>query len=488
MKTPLWFCLFVLLCAPARIALCQGEPVQRQLTPAQQQADFQLFRKALQEVHPGVYRYTPKAVFDARFDSVAARLTQPQSEQAYYAALTSLVVQLRCGHTKFIPADRDDKYPYHTSQLFPLRLHLLGGRAYVLYNYDGSTAIPAGAELLRIDGRPVDDILTGLLPYVSFADGATTTAKWLELQAFFAGYYAAFAQAADRYTVEYRRPDGQVAQTEVPATTLTTIKAVEKQRAPAARYPLQLDFRPDGAAVLTIDHFWVEGKQQPYAQFLREAFRQLRARGTKSLILDLRNNEGGNDSYGTLLYSYLASKPFRYYQRIGTHARRTSIQRQVHSEWFYGLYRRVFIRRATDGIYEFRGRKGLKLQQPQPEAFGGDVYILTNGWSYSVTAEFAAVARRESRATFIGQETGGAYGGNNSGFFAFVHLPNSGITLGLPVWSYYMAVPDTAHPERGIVPDYVVEPTAADVLRGTDREMEFTLDLIRRKAATSARE
>jgi hypothetical protein len=487
MKTSFFLLLLLLLHGPARRAQAQAEPAQRQLTAEQQQADFRLFRAALQEVHPGVYRYTPKARFDARFDSVASLLTRPRSEQEYYALLTPLVVQLRCGHTKFIPAGRDDKFPYHTELLLPLRLHFQAGRAYVRYPY-GEAAVPPGAELLSINGRPVADIVAGLLPYVSFADGATTTAKWLELAAFFPGYYAAFVEAPGQYRVAYRLPDGRRAEALLPATTLAVIKATDKQHEPAARYPLRLEFRPDDVAVLTIDHFWVGENEQPYADFLRQTFRQLRARGTRSLIIDVRNNEGGMDSYGALLYSYLTDKPFRYYERIGTHAPHVSIQEQVHSEWFYGLYRRAFVHRSKAGGYEFRRRPGLKRQQPQRDAFGGDVYVLTNGWSYSVTAEFAAIARHQGRATFVGQETGGAYGGDNSGFFAFVNLPHSGFTLGLPVWSYYMAVPGAAHPERGIQPDYAVEPSINDVLGGHDPELQLTLELIRKKAQASARE
>ncbi|UOQ52038.1 S41 family peptidase [Hymenobacter cellulosivorans] len=487
MKTTIWPLLLVLLLGAPRMVFSQDEPAQRQLTVEQQQTDFRLFRAALEQVHPGVYRYTPKARFDALFDSVYGRLQAPLSEQAYYAMLTPLMVQLRCGHTKFIPAQRDDKYPYHTSQLFPLRLHLLGGRAYALYAYDGRNIVPPGAEILQINGRPVGDILTGLLPYVSFADGATTTAKWLELDAFFAGYYAAFGQAADRYTVQYRQPDGRLAQAELPATTLATIKAVEKQRAPAPRYPVRLEFLPNDVATLTIDHFWVGEQEEPFEKFLASAFRQLRARGTKALILDVRNNEGGMDGYGSLLYSYLARQPFSYYSRITTHPRRVAIQEQVHSEWFYGIYRHLLISRAKDGTYEYRHRQGLKRQQPQKKAFVGDVYVLTNGWSFSATAEFATAVRAQGRATFIGQETGGAAGGDNSGFFAFVNLPHSGITMGLPVWSYYMAQPGS-HPERGIIPDYVVEPTAADVLSGTDPEMQLAQDLIRKKAEAAARQ
>jgi len=67
--------------------------------------------------------------------------------------------------------------------------------------------------------------------------------------------------------------------------------------------------------------------------------------------------------------------------------------------------------------------------------------VLVNGFSFSVTSEFAAVAKATGRAKLMGQETGGTYSGNNSGTFVLVTLPNSRLVLGIPMLGYYMAVP-----------------------------------------------
>ncbi|MCU0522339.1 MAG: hypothetical protein MUF84_16795, partial [Anaerolineae bacterium] len=57
-----------------------GQPTSAQpaepivLSPAELAQDFAVFRTALEEAHPGIYRYTSKADFDALFSSIAARL------------------------------------------------------------------------------------------------------------------------------------------------------------------------------------------------------------------------------------------------------------------------------------------------------------------------------------------------------------------------------------------------------------------------------
>ena len=44
--------------------------------------------------------------------------------------------------------------------------------------------------------------------------------------------------------------------------------------------------------------------------FYQDAFQQMAANRTKVLILDLRDNGGGDDRLGTLLLSYLLDQPF----------------------------------------------------------------------------------------------------------------------------------------------------------------------------------
>ena len=41
------------------------------LTPQQMQEDFKLYRKMLEETHPGLYRYTSKSKIQNTLDSIA---------------------------------------------------------------------------------------------------------------------------------------------------------------------------------------------------------------------------------------------------------------------------------------------------------------------------------------------------------------------------------------------------------------------------------
>ena len=85
-------------------------------------------------------------------------------------------------------------------------------------------------------------------------------------------------------------------------------------------------------------------------------------------------------------------------------------------------------------------------------------------------------------ATFLGEETGGGYEGNNSGDTQFVVLPSSGITVSVPLWCYTTAGVGPGHHGRGVEPDVAVRATIEDVLAGRDVVLERALE----RARTSA--
>jgi hypothetical protein len=78
----------------------------------------------------------------------------------------------------------------------------------------------------------------------------------------------------------------------------------------------------------------------------------------------------------------------------------------------------------------------------------------------------------------IGQESGGAFQGNNSGMKYDVTLPNSRIVMRIPIVSHYVAVDENRQPmDRGVLPDISVHYTIGDLLNHTDLEMKMALEL-----------
>jgi hypothetical protein len=81
---------------------------------------------------------------------------------------------------------------------------------------------------------------------------------------------------------------------------------------------------------------------------------------------------------------------------------------------------------------------------------------------------------------FIGEEAGGAYHGNTSGFVAHLTLPNTKLVVYLPLVSYYLAVDASKAVARGVVPDHPVRYSIQEAVEGTDKELALALKLARK--------
>lgn len=444
--------------------------------------DFSLIQAALKEVHPDLFRFASAERLDSAFAAAAAQLAQPMTRGEFYRAMLPLLAHLRDGHIKWIVAGQDQHYPFHTQQLFPLKLYFVGTRAWIAGTY-GQDQLPLGAEVVKINDKPIDAIVEHLLPRILFADGYTINGKYHELNNFFSGHYATHFGAHEHFTVSYKQ-DGEEKEATVQAVPLASIQANAQSVHHQPQSPYQFAFLKEKVGLLSLGSF--SGNKKDYKAFLKNTFRQLKEQNAQQLILDLRNNEGGNESFGMMLYAYLAKAPFLYYDHIQVNAVKKTSFPVYYRPKHYQILRKLLVRKTEKG-HMVKGLPGLKIMRPERDAFDGDLYVLTNGSSYSVSCEFAARAHADQRAIIIGQEAAGSYEGNNSGLFTIVRLPHAQIDLGIPMMGFYMAdLPASLASGQGIVPHHALIPGIEDILHERDVEMAFVLQLIHEKQISSA--
>ena len=86
----------------------------------------------------------------------------------------------------------------------------------------------------------------------------------------------------------------------------------------------------------------------------------------------------------------------------------------------------------------------------------------------------------DDRATFVGEETGGAYNGTVVGYYKSYELPNTKVKMRIGLMhidSKYKTNPDGF----GIKPDVEIYATYEDRLNGIDTELEYILKVIEGK-------
>jgi C-terminal processing protease CtpA/Prc len=202
-------------------------------------------------------------------------------------------------------------------------------------------------------------------------------------------------------------------------------------------------------------------------------------------VLDLRDNGGGEDALGKLLFSYLVDQPFQYYDELTLKRDKYSFAK--YAEEAPPRLKPSSIRARPDGQFDYLKHPNLGLQQPSLPTFQGRVFILMNGGSFSTTAEFLTQAHSHQRATFIGEESGGGYFGNTSGNHMILQLPNTKTRLVVPLLTYYENTLRPHAKDRGVFPDYPVQRTIDDYLKGRDPEWELALKLARKPQLNTAK-
>ena len=434
-------------------------------SPSQLQQDFSIMQAALREAHPGLYRYNSKEKIDSGLRRLRRQLNKGMTELEFYRLANSFLATIGDGHMKFHRKDQVDVHDaFFDEGYFPLRLYFRNNKAYVRSSYLPTQTLQPSTEIISINGEPVGKIIKVLFENI-FSDGKVVSSKYEELDHFFAGYYATFIGPARKFTVGYLTAQGRKGTITLPSINKNKIK-----NEPPSNDTFSITYPAEGIALLRIPVF-EDGEKQSYTDFIANAFKEIKAKKINALIIDLRNNEGGTDAFGFELYSYLTTKPFRYYDHF-TVATNKPYSFSAYAQFPPGIdsLKKTLVK--VNNEYHFIYKDGLGMLQPKPGAFTGKVYILQNGYSFSVTSEFCSIAKDNNRAITIGDENGGTFQGNNSGAFALVQLPNTKIGLDIPLLGYYMHLQHQHPKATGIPADYRVIPTIEDVLQKKDIVLE----------------
>lgn len=460
-----------------------GNSFGAKLSVSQMQEDFDLAHKALEEAHSGLYRYSSKPDLDRAFAAERAKLNRPMTRMDFLVVMSETVALIHCGHTSVDPDDQL-KQEIDNTPLFPLRVHPERAGLMVLSNDTSSDeTIRPGMELLRINGKNVADILARIWPLLS-ADGDIETDKRMHIPNFFPLYYCALFGPSDRFTVEARDASGRKVTANLQGVTRADREKNQNPvnaafRASVARlnWPkenLAIRFLKDpDIAEVRIRYFIGDD----FPKWTAETFKTLAQRGTKALILDLRNDGGGQDEYGAMLVSYLTDKSFRYFERINIKTISPSFK--MYSDWNTNNEARLRDGTTPDptGGYVVTSRLHpcLAEQSPAKDPFLGKVIVLIDGGTFSTAADFCAIVHHLKRATFIGEETGGGYYGNNSGYGMRLTLRNSKLQVRIPMYEYWNAVQGDDAKRHGTIPDFFVEAKVADLLRGRDEALNLAM-------------
>lgn len=497
-KKPLlrFLIVFFALMASSKITISQNTPIF--LTKSQALEDLYWLRFSLEYVHPRLYKYDDKKTVDARFDSLGKGIGQKISGLDFLALITKANAKVHCGHLYTI-AQGDLSKEVLKKKVLPFYIQVVDGKLY-LFNDCSDSSIPNGSHILSINGKSDNDILNALLPGIP-SDGyiQTRKIKLLERYYFYAFqgfdlYYYLFADRSNIFKIDYSTFGTNLRKT----VTVKGISSEERKDILLHRYNIdeQIWFKTpspkfeiddkNNYAVLTVSRSFYDKKIDPnFDSLLSSAFHSIKEKKVENLIIDLRNNEGGDENQQMELMSYLYDKPFRLYQNIYlSHLdfrplKPVIIERDTSTLLFNNDDE--YMRKINDNLWinNYEYSDNLQLKEPKSAVFKGKLYVLMNGTCFSSAADLISDLKKTTDAVFIGEESGGTFEGPTGGNEIVVQLPNSKIMVrispNLQIGYLYQK-----HPiGRGVLPTYPIKYTVQDIVQHTDLEMDFAKKLIK---------
>jgi len=378
----------------------------------------------------------PGLDWDKAFQEYLPQARQEQSNAQYYKLLEKFIALLHDGHTDIsLPADVRGMI-----EAPPVVIENVEGKAVILDFAEveelKKAGLSRGAEITKIDGRPVAEVLQqDLYPFIaqSTPQGRDATAYGRLLR----------GPKGSRVTVEVRDLEGNTR-----AATLTRDSTTpEARRFYQSRNRPTVEMRrfPGGIVYFAWNSFGVDQAVADFDRMLNGLA------GIRGMIIDVRPNGGGNSANGDAVTNRLIDKPVAdFAAQLRQHVS------ALGEFWF----------RAQGGTIFPRGK----------DPFLGPVVVLTSRHTASAAEDFVVVLHGNKRAIVVGGKTMGTTGQPIP-----VALPGGG--------SARICAKKCLYPDGrpfvgvGIVPDVEVHPSQKDVATGRDAVLEKALEVLKERMA-----
>ena len=478
----------------------------------------------LKQHHPKLYQYTSKETLDFKFDSLKNSINKPINSRAFYKKVAPVLAHVRQGHLalgsiskRFTKKERK-ALKKRKLEFYDLDFEYFNNKLFVKRTFGKDSSL-VGAEAIIIDGEKVSDLVKTYKTRFA-SDGYNTTLHNRYIGKAFSRFYYKDKGFLDSLQVTFKNKDSlfikqfkRITEEEIKSKKDTAkskkVKRVklsnsEKKKNKLARKQKRKDHKRYGFMTRTKEYtrnFNFIGKDSSvaymkirgfsngkYKKFYKESFNELVSSKTENLILDLRDNGGGRISEINHLYSYLTDENYVFIEPIEVNTRLPLTKSLVSNgnPAFLKIigaltyidpislgYQYFNTKKVDDKIYY--KMKYNKSKKPKKANYKGNMYVLINGNSFSASSLISTHLKATKRATFVGEETGGAYNGCVAGLYRIFKLQNTKLNVRMGLMQ--IEAPHKQNPDGyGIKPDVEILPNLKDRKLNIDTELEWILE------------
>lgn len=436
------FCLFLFalfLYCPTGITQVDVSAFSKTFSKAEYLEDLNQFVDTILGTHPHPYKFTSKADFQKNIEEKKQLLSDETTLPEFIWYCSEVITKLGCGHSSLGWFNQEDAM-LPMKLRFPMEAKLIADRLYISDPLLNKDQVEAGQEIFSINGLPISFITAEAFKHINSQAHIPSYKRLL-----FSGYITSYIP----YVLQFPKTYQIIVKGQKKPIKLSPLQAYR----PKPRYQrivsnspckeeLCLNMHSENTAVLTLRNFAYYGDRFPiYQSFIDEAFEEIQAKKTQHLIIDLRFNGGGPSDAANHLLKYLAGGPYTYFR---------------HNDFEH----------LTNE------------QQPNPNAFKGQIYFLIDGDGHSTTGHFMSLVKELNLGIIIGEELG-------SNQFCTANqkkytMPHTGISYSV-ARNTFITTAASSSADHGIMPDHFVTQSIYDHLNNIDTVLEYALELIKKE-------
>lgn len=428
-----------------------------------------------------LYAYVPKERMDGVYNEIYRSIKEPLTALEVFRRFQPFVASAKISHC-FMEYPWKEYYGSYLQKggtVFPMNLLFSRGRVLVKDNFSGEKSIGRFDEILSFNGNPIDQFMKRFYQYIS---GPTEYYKgsFIERNLFPLIYWFFYGECKE-FKLRIRKKDGQEFDAKVQAIPGNEFEEKNKQqksdKKPEREYSIISNrtayLHPGDFININSKYDMMDSKtwdNTEFCRFIDSAFAHFREKKVKNLIIDLRNNSGGDNSFSDYMIAYMADEPFAISSRfiIKTSRMTKEFWKDINIPEHESVKKQI-LSRENGTCFD------VDMPKTEPrivdERFQGKVYVLINRYTYSNAASVAAIIQDYKFGTIIGEETAEEVA-SQAAFHVF-KLPNTQWPVYYP--KAFAIRPNGDPSPRGVVPDYTCYD---DIFTEKDEFLDFTMKLI----------
>lgn len=406
-----------------------------------------------------------RAKWDSTYREMIKTVQETENDYQYYRELQKFCALLKDSHTfVLLPKNIDSLVYTDMFGSYRIRLKNIADKAIITHiNESKKGELPIGSEIVEVNGLSTKEYINQFVaPYIS--SSTEYVLKDLGVEKLFTGL------KGENYKIKIVTPDGKT-------KTISLIHDIttEKEFYPPVKEIQLLDFKwyDNQLAYVALNSF----KEPEIIELFLEKLPELMK--AKGLIIDLRQNQGGNTRNGTGILQYLTNDTILYGSRSLT-------RNHIPSFKAWGRF-------ANPSDTSAWAKKSLLMSQDRfyypfdyyPTTFKSNnqkisipMVLLIGHKTFSAAEDFLIYADNQKHIIKIGENSHGS-----TGEPLMFELPGGGFAL-------VCTIKSTFHDGRefvgfGIEPDIEVKPTLNDFIQNNDPVLNRALNYLEQKHSTN---